>query len=483
MSLGVALQISQNSLSNVSRQTNTIARNISGADDPNYTRRYAVVESESLGSRVSVMRVQIEQNLTRSGLEAQSRTSAQSLLAQQFARLGETINGVDGERSAFAAIGALQDRLQVWSVDPSNGLLGSAVLQDAKTVVSTLHSGTREIERMRIDADLNIARDVSRLNELLQDFQAVNARVIDGQQSGLSDLDAFDERAALLSEISQIVPVTTISRENGDMALYTGGTTLFETVPRPVAFTPSATLGPGTTGGVVTVDGLQIRAGQNANSTARGSIAANLQLRDTVLPQAQSQLDEIARGLIAAFSESGTGVPDQTGLFDYPGGPGLPADGTVVAGLAGTISINASFDPAQGGNINFLRDGGANGAAYVANGTGEVGFADRLIALTGEMTASRNFDTDTGLDGQQGLVAFSSSAIGWLDGQTADAGRERDIRQAVHERLQATIADERGVDVDAEMSRLLELERAYEASARMIATVDEMLNSLFAATR
>lgn len=483
MSLGAALQISQNSLANVSRQTNTVARNITDAADPSYSRRYSVVESQSLGSRVSVLRVQIDQNLIRSGLEAQSQSSAQSILAEQLGRLGEALNGVDGERSVFTSLGSLQDRLQMWSTEPSNSLLAAATLQDAKSLADNLNSASAEVQRQRTAADKSIANDVSSLNKLLEEFHQANGKVTDGNHLGEPDFDALDQRAALLGEISQLVPVATISRENGDMALFTGGRVLFETIPRRVAFKATASLGPGQVGGVVTVDGLRLRAGENANTTARGSIAANLQLRDRLLPQAQSQLDEIARGVIAAFAETGSGVQAQTGLFTYPGAPSVPPNGAVVSGLSASISLNGAYDPAAGGTMNLLRDGGANGAPYVANTAGENGFADRLISLNGQMDATQTFDASTGLNADQGLVAYSNAAIGWLDGLTSQAGRERDVRQAVNDRFQTSLSEARGVDIDAELSRLLELERTYEASARMISAVDEMLATLLAVAR
>ena len=45
----------------------------------------------------------------------------------------------------------------------------------------------------------------------------------------------------------------------------------------------------------------------------------------------------------------------------------MPAAGTLVNGLAGSISLNPRSIPRQGGNPLLLRDGGANGAAYVHN--------------------------------------------------------------------------------------------------------------------
>ena len=86
-----------------------------------------------------------------------------------------------------------------------------------------------------------------------------------------------------------------------------------------------------------------------------------IQLRDSVASTMQSQLDEIARGLIAAFAETdqtGGVAPDAPGLFTWTGAPGTPPAGTLVDGLAATIRLNAAMDPSAGGNPRPLDEAG-----------------------------------------------------------------------------------------------------------------------------
>ena len=57
---------------------------------------------------------------------------------------------------------------------------------------------------------------------------------------------------------------------------------------------------------------------------------------------------------------------------------------------AASIRVAASVDPAQGGNLNLLRDGGIGGnPAYVYNTSGAPAFSDRLQELVDGMNASR----------------------------------------------------------------------------------------------
>ncbi len=70
-----------------------------------------------------------------------------------------------------------------------------------------------------------------------------------------------------------------------------------------------------------------------------GSLTALLQLRDEVAPTFQSQLDEIAKGLVSIFSETNTaGTSTLPGLFTWtqPDGTagGTPTTGAIINGIA-----------------------------------------------------------------------------------------------------------------------------------------------------
>ena len=72
------------------------------------------------------------------------------------------------------------------------------------------------------------------------------------------------------------------------------------------------------TGNPVTVDGVPITGSSISQPIQSGALAGYAELRDTLAPQYQAQLDQIAGGLINAFAESdqtGAGLPDAPGLF------------------------------------------------------------------------------------------------------------------------------------------------------------------------
>jgi len=290
-----------------------------------------------------------------------------------------------------------------------------------------------------------------------------------------------------LKEINKIVPVNVIERASHDQVLVAkDGGTLYEAIPRKISFEQVTIYNATTAGNPVKIDGVPVEPGERPNTSAGGSLAALLQMRDSTVGTIQNQLDEIARGVITAFAETdatNSALPDQAGLFTYSGGPGIPAAGTIVSGLASEIQLNAAYDPSKGGNPNLLRDGGANGASYVHNTTGAGSFSDHLISLVQTLDVNESYDSQTGIGGSMSILTFSSNSIGWLEGQRSEASQASQNKTALTQRLNEKISNQTGVNIDEEMSLLLRLEKSYEASARIITAIDEMISTLMNVAR
>ena len=485
MSLTTALNIAQSSLFNVTRQTSVVSHNISNAGNENYTRRSAALESMSPGVRVVSIRRHAAEQLFRSSIHSISNTEAQQTIYSHLEGLKSSIIGANGELSVSTHLTSFHNALQVYSASPSDGLLGEAAINSAKDLVRRLGDASNSIQSVRTSIDGEIASTVDRLSGLLEEFYEANKEVTRGTIANTDVSNALDRRDTLIKEISRIVPVSTIQRSNNDLVLMSDGATLFETTPRNISFTPQPAYEPTTVGNTVRIDGVPVEVGTGGNTTAKGTLSALLQIRDDVTVDLQGQLDEIARGLIETFAErdpSGGGLPALAGLFTYPGGPGLPPAGTLVSGLAQTISVNALFDPAAGGNPALLRDGGANGAGYVEN-SGGASFADRLIRYNEALDAPIVFDGASGIGGTMSLVSYAADSVGWIEGYRSSANDAALSKHALHMQLNEALISETGVNLDEEMSKLLDLEHTFEASARLIRAVDQMLEDLLAAVR
>ncbi|CAN7172333.1 flagellar hook-associated protein FlgK [Rhizobium rhizogenes] len=486
MSLTTALNNAQAIFNNSGTQSSVVSNNIANAGNTDYSRRQAMLTTDMSGAQVVTIARANEPALQKAFLSSTSSDAAQQALLKAYESLKSgTLGGNDNEISAATYLSTFQTAMQTYASSPSSTTAAQSAINAAQSLTTSLNNATTAVQSVRADADKQIASDVDTLNGLLKQFQTANDAVTSATATAGSTStalsDALDQRDSVLKQISQIVGVTTVTRDNNDVALYTtGGATLFETVPRAVTFTPTKSYVAGTTGNNVYIDGVALAAGDGASTTAQGSLQAALQVRDDVAPTYQMQLDEIARGLVTTFAETNqTDATKAPGLFTWSDGT-VPASGTVVTGMAGSIAVNPALltTSTQTGDPTLLRDGGINGADYVVNATGGSGYSDLLDAYITGMNTKMDFDATAGSDTSSSIMDYASSSIGWLEGQRSTATTAAENTSAALSRSSTAYSNETGVNLDEELTLMMDIEQSYKAGTKILNAVNEMLQSV-----
>ncbi|WP_262046990.1 flagellar hook-associated protein FlgK [Bradyrhizobium sp. Bra78] len=488
MNLTAALESARSSLMASGIQSSVISRNIAGASSTGYSRKIAVLDNlPGTGVYVAGIQRAASSGLYNNVLIATSSSAEQSAIHDGLQKIASaTVDDPELDQSPTAQLNALKQALQQYANAPDNTTLAQAAVASAKDMATALNQATQTVQSVREGADADMKTSVQNINRLLSQFQSVNTAIVKGTISGDDVTDYLDQRDSIVSQLSQELGVTMSIRTNGDAALYTdSGVVLFDKTARTVSFAPTNAYTAGTTGNAVYIDGVPVTGANSVMPLKSGKLAGLAQLRDQDTVTYQSQLDEIARGLINTFKESdqsGAALPDVPGLFTYPGAPAMPASATVSVGLAGTISVAASVDPALGGNPDLLRDGAISGnAAYQYNTAGNGGYSTRLQQLIGDMDASQPFDATTQGKPSGSLIDFASSSTSWIENQRKAADDNVTYQNTLLDRSTAALSNVSGVNMDDEMSLMLQVERTYSASSKIISTVDEMLQSLLAA--
>lgn len=469
-------------------QSSTISRNIAGASAAGYSRKIAVLDNlPGAGVYVASIQRAASSGLYNNVLTATSSSAKQGAIYDGLQKIASaTVDDTELDQSPTAQLNALKKALQQYANAPDNTTLAQAAITSAKDMATALNQATNTVQSVREGADADMATSVANINQLLTQFDKVNNAVVRGTIAGDDVTDYLDQRDSIVSKLSQEVGVSMSIRANGDAALYTdSGVVLFDKTARTVSFTATNIYTAGTTGNAVYIDGVPVTGANSVMPLKSGKLAGLAQLHDQDSVTYQSQLDEIARGLINTFRESdqtAAALPDVPGLFTYPGAPAIPASATVSVGLAGLISVAASVDPAQGGNPNLLRDGAISGnVAYRYNTAGNAGYSARLQQLIGGMDASQPFDVTTQGKPSGSLIDFASSSTSWIENQRKTADSNVTYQKTLLDRSTAALSNVSGVNMDDEMSLMLQVERTYSASSKIISTVDQMLQSLLAA--
>ncbi|MGF9693369.1 flagellar hook-associated protein FlgK [Rhizobium sp. 0TCS1.26] len=484
MSLSTARSTAQSIFNNTARQTSVIGTNISNVQNGDYNKRTVMIVSTEHGARVGSVYREENAALFRQSLESNSSASAQATLTDGLTKeIANLLGGGNYDRSPSTYLSTFRDTLSSYGAKPADTTLAAGVVSAAKDLVQSLNSTSTGLQAIRQDADKKINEQVGNLNALLASFETVNTKVIQATSTGNDPNSALDERDALLKKISDLVGIYSVTRENGDMALYTSeGTTLFETIPRTVTSKPMSTYNAGAATQSVLIDGVAMTPGDGGDTSAKGSLQALLQIRDQVAPTYQRQLDEIAATLVDMFKEKDPdGIfADAAGLFYDKANPILPIPPATlpIDDMATRISVSSAVVPPSG-KPTLIRDGGIAGAAYIANRDGVSGYSELLNRYAESFEAAEyTFSDESGIGGQQSILSFSTASIGWFESLRSSASNADETKTALMARTSEAYSNVTSVSLDEELSLLLDVEQSYKAGTKLLSTIDEMIKTL-----
>lgn len=487
--LSSALNYALSGLSVSSAQSALLSRNVSFAGEENYSRRTAeVITLPGGAAAIGTYGRSMDKRLLDKLLEAAGGAAGRQVAFDAFSRFGAMIGDPENDSSLSAMIGGMQQSLQLFEADPANNALGASAIEAARALASKLNSISAEIIAVREEADRAMSGSVDHINTLLAQFKIVNDAVVRGSGTATDLSDSLDQRDSILKLLSDEIGIRVVTRSNNDMSIYAeGGAVLFEGSPRSVTFAPTVNLQNGAPGNAVFVDGVAVTGSAATMPVNSGRVAALANVRDTASLVVQRQADEAAAVLLRNFAESDQGDPpvgpDVAGLFIDSGGSTLPAPGLTPPGLASRITVNPLADPTKGGNPMLLRDGGFGGGSYVYNTSGASAFQLRITELAQSFDEITDFDPAAGLGNTASLKAFSIQSASWVEARRQTAQLEAGAAGALKARASESLLRVTGVNIDQEMAALLDLEKTYQASSKIISVVDSMLASLMEAVR
>jgi len=478
MSLSLALSSAMSGLSLAARGTQIVADNIANAQTDAYGVRSLTQASRSLGSSGNGVMItgvsrHVDSALLAELRHASSQRDHNALLGSFWQRLEAGI-GLPGEAGSLSqTLSLLGTALQRASFTPDQPAVLQQVTQSASDVVRTLTGLHDSLQRERDDADASIAREIAWINQSLESIATLNDQIQRQTLTGGSPEALVDARQRLVDEVSTRIPVREYKRDDGRIMLMAGdGSILVDREAARFEFTRSSQPTASDrieNGGVsaISLNGHDILPGSAMFNSGR--IGALLQIRDVAAPEAQDRLDLMVADLVHRFADptvDPTLAPEQFGLFTLHGLTTVPAS---LTGLAGRLTLNPMIDPAVGGEAWRLR------AGINAPAPGDVLDNSILDRMAQALEVSRPLSGGAGPSRSAFFHAsdfLSSTATTRLD--LEQRGAQTLARYAgLNEAFAA-----QGVDTDAELSKLLALEQAYSANARVLSTVDAMMRTI-----
>jgi len=407
VSINAAAHIALSSLLTTQVQMTVASANIANAGTQGYTEKtakQASVVTGGAGAGVTITGISstVDKLLLRSLMTATSdlgSADTKNTYLDQLQQLYGSTNGNDGSGTSLGnSLAALEAAVTALSATPDNASLQAGVVTALDAVAAQLRSTSSGIQALRSNADQQIASTVSDVNSQLQLIGTLNLQITQAAASGQPTGDLEDQRAQALQDIASKMDVSYFTNANGALQVYTtSGQALVDAAVHTISYTPAANVTAATAYSPTPpsgFSGIMVNGVDVTQQIKSGSIAALVNVRDTALPNAQAQLDQLATTLadsLNAVSNQGTALPPPSSLT----GTAAVSLTTPLSSPGGTVRF-AEVD--SQGNLVSYQDLSLSGMATVG---------DLVTAINGIPGLSASLDSEGHL-----VVASTDSGDG-----------------------------------------------------------------------
>ncbi|CAG4933784.1 unnamed protein product [Acidithrix sp. C25] len=443
-----------------------VSQNIANVNTPGYTRETANLSAvinpgSNIGSGAIVASVS---QISDSFLQAQAQSaSADSHAATS---LSSALSSAQTNFQEPSPIGINEQLSSLWNAfdqvsnQPNLMAARTQLVNIAQQLSTTINSDSQGLTNLYNGTVSQVQSSVTSINQQLKQVATLNGQIMAAQgQNGANTL--IDQRNQLVQSITDSIGARVVNGSNGSISIFSGGIALVSgivadslNVQAPTApATGTASIVSNSTGATLPV--------------ASGTIGGNLAALNNNIPSYMTNLNNFADQL--ATQVNGALAPSSGGTYGYatppisttnplPAGQPLFSVSTSSSTAAATISVNQAVST----NPNLI-------ASSSSSNTPMDGSIAAAVAALGSSSSSTSPDA---------LYNAIVTQVG-LDVSTAQSNVK--TQSARSQSATSALASVSGVNTNQELVNMVAFQNAYQAAAKVIATVATSIQSLISA--
>ena len=437
-------------------------QNLANANNPAYARQRVQLQTSTPtpggigmeGTGIEAVSIQqVRNQLLDSQIQSESSVggywnSQQSALQNVQTQLNEFLdlsstNGASGSTVGLSSqLNNLFNAFQSVATSPTDPSARLSLVNAAQSLASGFNQASQNLSTLNGLLNTSVSNDVATANQLLSDIASLNDQIARATASGGNANDLVDSREQDLENLSKLVNIQTASNSNGTVSVSIGGQELVA--------------GNKLTDTLATYDSgngqLLVQTATSATplTLAGGSIQGTIDSRDGTLATLRNGLATMASALITQVN-------------------GIYQNGYDLNGNRGAVFFTGSDAATIGVNPALIGDPSQIQAAGAANATGDNSIALQLAQLGQQSIAALYNQTFSGAYAQD--VQNFGNALSNANDQVSNFNSVN--RMLLNQRDSVS-----GVSLEEETTNLITYQKAYECSAKLIATVNEMLQTV-----
>ncbi|MBC7457736.1 MAG: flagellar hook-associated protein FlgK [Bdellovibrionaceae bacterium] len=445
-----ALQTASHNITNKSTEGYTRQRVEMAASQPMDEGRYRMGTGAQVSGINRINNPWIEKQLEREGSQfAFLEGQTQALGRIENALNEQSVKGLNSSISEF--FGAFRELAN----NPESALPRTQVREAATALIQTFKDAKRQFNDVSTDLNKTIETGVSDANLIAKEIADLNQKIHDSEIAGNGPAnDERDRRDLLVKKLSEKMDITYAEDPKSGMLNITAGNTAV--IVAGTSFGKVSTYA-NEAGNTVIYNELS-EGGAHFDITdqfRKGAVGGSLAMRDGQLSKITEQLDDLAYNIAANVNQvhaEGYDRYNQTGVQFFD----LPQDGSFqIENFKISQAVQQDV-----GKIAAASKPGAPGDNTVANVIQELQY--RPLMEDGKYSFDDFYNSKVGEVG-----VLSQRATSALESQKNTLEQLKNVRESVS-----------GVSLDEEAAKMIEYQKTYEASARMIKIADEMFDTI-----
>ncbi|MCU0274312.1 MAG: flagellar hook-associated protein FlgK [Acidimicrobiales bacterium] len=448
------LMIGVNGLLAAQRSLDVVAHNLANVNTPDYARQRVVLKEAppvtgfrpgqgapayGMGVVIQGIELMTDRFVEASIREQKSHMGSLTATADLATRIDEVLGRTDGGLGdSVSRFWGAWDQL---ALTPELMATRNGVLEAGQDLAGALREAKNMIDDVVAEADFRLRDQVDEINTLAEQVARLNGEImsVHGRQGVAGDL--ITERYRLVNRLSELAGASLQVNDDGSADVLIPGGML---VGGSKASQIEVTTGPPAE--IVWSD-------TGLPSATRGSTGAIRDALDGGFDDLYERYDLLANGIrtaVNALHAAGTDLDGTTGV-DFFTGTG-----------AGDLEVNAALT--------------ARGVAASASGPSADG--NQAVAIGSLRVQAIIADPSDPTTPVATASASISNLVAEIGRRAQSAERRVESATAIGADLEVRRGEISGVSVDEELTDMLRFQRAYEASARVLTSMDQMLDTL-----
>jgi len=446
MSISSMFNVTRRALTAHQSAMDTTAKNIANINTDGYKRRRASLSALDLYKNGSGSTGFTQGNMARIRqrfVENQLSYENQNLGKHKMDNMIMTqVENILGEPSESGLINVISEFWNSWNElanDPESQYARTIVHDKGVVLAGTFNRIHSDLTRLNQQINNDIHEKATQVNQIINQIKSVNKQV----SVNYSD-DLMDQRDLLITKLTSLINIDTRESPGGGITISTGGQVLVSN-----EYINELTVSNSTENGVSITD-IRLSDGNHPININSGELGSLIEISNTNIPDYIDRLNTLARS-----------VAEQVNVIHSKG---------------------YSLDGATG--INFFSDSVTDAGDFkvsddVLNHSSVIASAESLDKPGDGSIAQDIFDLQFYQFVQGNTVFdFHNSTVGQIGSKVQESGFLSRSAEMVVQNLQNQRDSVSGVSLDEEMTNLMKHEQAYQAAARMVATVDDLMQTI-----